>query len=88
MQKAPNQIIKTEVILGGISTAMAKISARLYKEENSQNPNNALIERDEKKLTEFGDMRQNFYRSGDASDEEYYRLIKVIRNELKYGEED
>lgn len=83
MKKAPNQIMKTEIILGGITTAMGKLSGKIYTEEHKDNPDKSAIERDKKKRSDFAEMRHDFYSSGTTSDDEYYRLLRIIKNEIQ-----
>ncbi len=73
-----HQVLKTEIITGLIATIRSRIMAVLYTEQKKTVPNEKVIDKSKKQLSQLSDISDAFYSSPDISDSDYKNMLSKI----------
>ncbi len=75
-----NQVEKTEIILGTITTVRSRITSRIFVESEKKDPDKKLIEKLNNNKKEISKILNEFYYTENISDTEYLNLLKKINS--------
>ncbi len=74
-----NQIIKTEIIIGLITTAKSKVSFDIFQEKKKTKPNRSRLDNQQKILKKLDNILNDFYSKLETSDNNYNELVRQIK---------
>lgn len=77
-----DQLMKSEVIIGLISTAKSMVVSNIYSEKKKKNPNHSFLKSQQHKLKTLDGYLDRFYQESSISDDNFSKMIQDIKNEI------